>query len=178
MAHPSARSAVVQPLAPERYKVQFTWSGEMRDMLRSVQDLMRHTVPNGDLAVIFERALRLLHDDLQKKKLAAGARPGRGRPRHRESRRIPASVRREVWERDGGRCAFVGPNGRCNETGLLEFHHLRPYAAGGLATVENIELRCRAHNQYEAERFFGARMPTLVRELRPEWPVKTGPGTS
>jgi hypothetical protein len=29
-----------------------------------------------------------------------------------------------------------------------------PNAAGGLPTVENIELRCRAHNGYEAEVFF------------------------
>ena len=61
---------------------------------------------------------------------------------------------------------------------MLEFHHLRPSAAGGLATVENIELRCRAHNQYEAELFFGEQLPTLVRERRAEWPVETGPGTS
>ena len=38
---------------------------------------------------------------------------------------------------------------------ILEFHHKEPYAAGGAATVENIELRCRAHNVYEARLFFG-----------------------
>ncbi|PYQ38208.1 MAG: hypothetical protein DMF77_24680 [Acidobacteria bacterium] len=32
-----------------------------------------------------------------------------------------------------------------------------PYALGGLATVENISLRCRRHNQYEAELVFGPR---------------------
>jgi hypothetical protein len=31
----------------------------------------------------------------------------------------------------------------------------------GAATVENIELRCRAHNAYEARLFFG---PDVVRE--------------
>jgi hypothetical protein len=29
-------------------------------------------------------------------------------------------------------------------------------ARGGLATVDNLRLRCRAHNQYEAERTFGS----------------------
>ena len=38
---------------------------------------------------------------------------------------------------------------------FIEFHHRAPYAAGGRATVDNIELRCRAHNTYEAEVFFG-----------------------
>lgn len=80
------------------------------------------------------------------------------------SRHIAACVRRAVWRRDEGRCAFVGPQGRCTATAFLEFHHIVPFAAGGTATVENIELRCRAHNQREAELYFGTQLPLLVRE--------------
>jgi hypothetical protein len=43
-------------------------------------------------------------------------------------------------------------------------HHILPYAKGGLATVENISLRCRRHNQYEAELVFGARSRSVARE--------------
>ena len=50
---------------------------------------------------------------------------------------------------------FVGTSGRCRETAFLEFHHVEPYAEGGSATVENIQLRCRAHNLYEASLFLG-----------------------
>lgn len=64
------------------------------------------------------------------------------------------ACRDAVWARDGGRCAFVGTHGRCTETAFLEYHHRQPFAAGGKATVENIELRCRAHNAYEARLFF------------------------
>ena len=39
--------------------------------------------------------------------------------------------------------------------GFLEFHHLQPYGARGKPTVDNISLRCRAHNAYEAEVFYG-----------------------
>jgi hypothetical protein len=39
---------------------------------------------------------------------------------------------------------------------------------GGAATVENIELRCRAHNAYEARLFFG---PDVVREGQASWGV-------
>ncbi|HEX7126283.1 MAG TPA: HNH endonuclease, partial [Thermodesulfobacteriota bacterium] len=92
-------------------------------------------------------------------------RPRVGTPPRPGSRHIPAAVRRAVWARDGGRCAFVSRTGRrCTERGFLEFHHVRPYAAGGAATVENIELRCRAHNGYEAERMFGPRGESQVRE--------------
>jgi hypothetical protein len=73
------------------------------------------------------------------------------------------AVRRVVWARDDGRCAFVGGEGRCRETGFLEFHHVTPYARGGTATADQIQLRCRAHNQYEAVEAFGARA-LIVRE--------------
>jgi hypothetical protein len=32
---------------------------------------------------------------------------------------------------------------------------VKPFAEGGSATLDNIELRCRAHNQYEADLIFG-----------------------
>jgi hypothetical protein len=45
---------------------------------------------------------------------------------------------------------------RCEARKLLEFDHIDPVARGGESTVAGIRLRCRAHNQYEAERTFGA----------------------
>lgn len=156
-----ARLAVVTPLAPERYKVQFTMSREAHDKLRRAQDLLRHSIPTGDPAAIFERALTLLIEDLEKRKLAAVSRPCAGRSSSAHSRHVPASVRREVWARDNGRCAFVGTNGRCAERGFLELHHVVPFAAGGETTPDNLELRCRAHNAYEAQLFFG---PPVMRE--------------
>jgi hypothetical protein len=161
---PAARPPVIGPLAPERYKVQFTVTKGTYDKLRRVQDLMRHRIPNGDPAAIFDRALTALLSELERAKLAAADRPRATRPPSTSSRHVPAAVRRAVWARDGGRCAFVGRNGRCRETGFLEFHHVTPYAAGGETSVENLELRCRAHNAYEAEKYFGAGAPLFVRE--------------
>ncbi len=161
---PARRPATVTPLAPERYKVQFTISQETHDKLRRVQDLLRHSIRNGDPAAIFDRALTLLLADLEQAKLAATDRPRTARLALSGSRHIPASVRREVWKRDGGQCAFVGTQGRCTERRFLEFHHVQPYAVGGAAVVENLELRCRAHNMYEAEKYFGNRLPLFVRE--------------
>ena len=135
---PPPRPAVVAPLAPERYKVQFTVGRQTHDKLRRAQDLLRHSVPNGDPAEIFDRALTLLVSHLERTKLANVQRPRPSRPPVAESRHIPASVRRAVWARDDGRCAFVGSKGRCAERGFLEFHHVVPYASGGAATEENI----------------------------------------
>jgi len=69
------RPATIIPLAPERYKVQFTASAETYKKFRLAQDLLRHQIPDGDPAVIFDRALTVLLKDLVKKKLAATDRP-------------------------------------------------------------------------------------------------------
>ncbi len=156
---------IVTPLAPERYKVQFTVSATTHAKLKRAQDLLRHAVPTGDPAEIFDRALTKLLDDLERTKLAAATRPRPAAETSRpHSRHIPAGVKGEVWARDGGRCAFVGVHGRCTETGFLEFHHVEPFAAGGAPTSRNIQLRCRAHNLHEAELFFGNTDSPMVRE--------------
>ncbi len=158
--------AIIKPLAPERYKLQFTVSRETHDKLRRVQDLMRHGISDGDLSAIFDRALTVLLSDLSKRKCAATERPQLGRTARPRSRHIPAAVRRDVWTRDGGQCAFRGEHGRCTETGFLEFHHVVPYADGGATSVSNIQLRCRTHNQYEADRWSGELRTQHVRETR------------
>src|SRR5438034_467299 len=77
-----------------------------------------------------------------------------GQEAHERLRRLQALLRREIP--DGGQCAYVAPSGRrCTETTFLEFHHLQAYAHQGPATTDNIALRCRRHNQYEAELSFG-----------------------
>ena len=160
----ATRPAEIKPLAPDRYKVQFTVCRETHDKLRRVQDLMRHTVPNGDPAAIFDRALTLLLAELSRSRFAATARSQGNRTVRPRSRHIPAAIKRDVWMRDAGQCAFLGEQGRCAETGFLEFHHVVPYADGGETSAGNVELRCRAHNQYEAELWSGATQQPCVRE--------------
>jgi hypothetical protein len=159
----------------ETYTIQVTLSADTLQKLRRAQELLRHAIPDGNTGEILDRSLTLLLRQLEKKKL------GSARPRRRaaltaqRSRHVPLRVRREVWKRDGGRCAFVGSQGRCEERGFLEFHHVQPYAVGGKPVADNLELRCRAHNQHEAELFFGAREgPPTVECRRGE----TGPGTT
>jgi hypothetical protein len=146
---------IVQATAPERYRVQFTIGPETHDKLRRVQALLRREIPDGDPGAIFDRALTLLLEKVERAKLGAAARPRsnpsirpetdrKSREEARPSRDVPREVKRVVWRRDGGRCAFVAPEGqRCTERTFLEFHHVQPYAKQGPATVENIALRCR-----------------------------------
>ena len=199
---PRSRKAVVSPLAPELYKIQFTADAETYRMLRQLQELMRHQIPNGDPAEIVKRGLEMLLDHVKEQKFAEVRRPRKqtekkqstevqasvpverrvvaereARPERRAmaeeeappkrraptegearktSRHIPAEVKRGVWERDEGRCAFVSRSGRrCSERSRIEYHHIYPFGLGGEATVSNISLRCRTHNAYEGELIFG-----------------------
>jgi hypothetical protein len=161
------RRPIVETTSPERYRVQFTIGKESHDKLRRVQALLRREIPDGDPAAIFDRALSLLLEKVEKTKLAQTTKPRTPRPIRPGTdwqirtpvlapRDIPRHVQRAAWGREGGQCGFVAPDGhRCTERTFLEFHHIRPFALGGLATVENISLRCRRHNQYEAELAFG-----------------------
>jgi hypothetical protein len=156
-----SRHPVVLPLSPDRYQFRFTGSAATRDKLRKAQDLLRHAVPSGDPGEIFDRALTALLKEVERKKFAASDRPRE--PRDTDSmaagsRVIPAAVKRAVKARDGSCCGFVGDAGRrCGATAFLEFHHVVPWARGGPATADNIQLRCRGHNGYEAELDFGRR---------------------
>jgi 5-methylcytosine-specific restriction endonuclease McrA len=169
------RRPIIETTSPERYRVQFTIGKESHDKLRRLQALLRREIPDGDPAAIFDRALTLLLEKVEKTKLGAAAkprpdpiRPGADRQLRTPivpSRDTPRHVRRAVGRRDGGQCAFVSRDGhRCTERTFLEFHHIVPHALGGLATVENISLRCRRHNQYEADLVFGPRGPSVIRE--------------
>jgi hypothetical protein len=144
------------PLAPDRYRLQVTIDGATVEKLRLAKDLLRHAIPSGDDAAIVDRAFTSLLADLARAKFAATPSPRAAPASAPGSRHVPAEVKRAVFLRDLGRCAFVGTQGRrCGERAFVEFHHRRPYAAGGEATVDNIELRCRRHNGLEARLYFG-----------------------
>jgi hypothetical protein len=162
-----ATRALIRALAPQRYRVQFTVGQEAHDKLRRVQALLRREIPTGDPGLIFEQALDLLLAKVEKAKLGATttARPVKAirRVTDKTSRHIPADVKRAVWLRDRGHCAFVALTGvRCTEHTFLELHHILPFALNGPATVANIALRCRRHNQYEAELAFGTSRPSTA----------------
>lgn len=152
-------SQAFSPLGSQRYKLQLTASKPLHDKLRQAQSLMRHELPDGDVAQVLERALDLLIADRMKKRFGQTAEPRRARKAAEPkpgSRHVPNEVRRAAFARDEGRCTFVSADGkRCEQRGWLELHHEDPFARGGPATLENIRLMCRPHNRLLAERDYG-----------------------
>jgi 5-methylcytosine-specific restriction endonuclease McrA len=156
---------MVEPLSPQRFALQVTIGQETHDKLRYLQALLSHRIPTHDLAGALDRALDLAIAQLEKRKFATTSRPRPGRTTSGNPRYIPADVRRKVTQRDQGRCTFVSETGkRCEARDTLQFDHVDPVARGGQATVDNLRLRCRGHNQLEAERVFGTGFMKAKRE--------------
>ena len=168
------RRPVIRASAPARFLVQLTVGQGTHDRFRRLQALCARECRGGDPVAVFDLVCLVAEKEMLRRKRAAkrdsgrvvpagaptaasaGAQPsakqGRANGRH-----IAADVSRAVWARDGERCAFVGPAGRCTETKFLELHHRIPWVLGGPATTDNLAVRCRLHNVYEAESAFGAR---------------------
>jgi 5-methylcytosine-specific restriction endonuclease McrA len=166
----------VEPLAPARFRIQFTASTDLRDKLERLQALMRSSVPDGDLATIIDVVVTRELERIESKRFGKTKTPRKSAetqtpreqpektprkplaqtPATARSRHIPAAVKRAVHHRDEGRCAYRDRHGRrCTKRHDLEFHHREPFGRGGDHRPENLALTCRAHNALLAEQDYG-----------------------
>ena len=149
------KPAVVEPLAPSRYRVQFTAGAELREKLERLSSLM----PGVDLASIIEVAVTEKLERVEAKRFGKTNKPRKSLEEadtSPSSRYISAPVKRFVWKRDGERCTDLSPDGRrCTAREGLEYHHDDPYGLGGDRTPENVRLLCKIHNALRGERDFG-----------------------
>jgi len=183
LRRPEAQRPSAGPLGASRYRVQFTASAETHAKLRTAQALLRHLIPDGDLARVVDRALDVLLCELRRGKFATTERPRAPRADCSQagsaSRHIPAGIRREVATRDGERCTYVAADGRrCGARDALEFHHLAPFAHTRRHRAAEITLRCRAHNAYAATLDFGATHMSRYRRDPAEATTCPGAGSS
>ena len=156
---------------PHRYRIQLNVSASLKEKLDLARALVSHANPSGDLAVVIERALDVLIENVQKVRFGTTPRPRgisfagtkRGKPEKRARRRehVPNTTLREIADRDGLRCTFIGETGkRCESRQLLQIHHDEPWARGGGSEVEDLRLLCASHNRLLAEKDFGAQHVT------------------
>jgi 5-methylcytosine-specific restriction endonuclease McrA len=168
---PSSRTrGRLEPISDELRVLRVTVGREFAQDLDKVRALLSHKLPSGALEQVLHECIRQTIAACEKRR-RGGTKSRTARPKPASpqppSRHIPTEVRRAVWERDEGRCAFVGTTGiRCGSTHRIEFHHLHPFALGGEATVPNIALRCARHNAYEAEQELGRAHMDAARERR------------
>jgi hypothetical protein len=179
LTHPARGAAlrdaprdVVEPLTADHRRLHVTVSRRLLKKLDAARDGLSHAIPGATTEQVIEAALDLL---LEKQARARGLvkRPRTSiqapplelplqepPPPRRDGPRetIPAAVRRAVWERDGGRCAWpLDAGGCCGSTHRLELDHVVPWSLGGESSVANLRVACSHHNRLAARRAFGER---------------------
>ncbi len=162
--------ASLAPEAPKRDRsravsatqteIRFTADEELMQMFEKLKSLLSHRNPNPSYAELFtmlaKLALKRLDPEQKPKgkadKSIPATPPAEVDPSNEKSRYIPQALRRAVWKRDQGNCSYV--NGetqlRCGSRHLLEIHHIQDFSLGGRHTLENLTLRCQAHNLHTA----------------------------
>ena len=146
---------VVEPLAPSRYKIQFTASAELYEKLERLVALM----PGADLLAAVEAAVTEKLERIEARRFGKTKKPRKNvedADTSPGSRYVAAPVKRVVYTRDGAQCTYVSPDGRrCTARVDVEFHHDDPYGFGGDRSPPNLRLLCSTHNTYVAEGDFG-----------------------
>ncbi|HEX8909282.1 MAG TPA: HNH endonuclease signature motif containing protein [Anaeromyxobacteraceae bacterium] len=183
LPRPASR-ATLEPVSEDTYSLRVTVDTAFTKDLDQLKALLAHKFPDGELGAVLREAVQCALEKHGKRKGAVE--PSRKRKGLPPSERaagekaqptgrdpIPAAVRREVWKRDGGRCAWRSEDGhRCGSTWKLELDHIKPAALGGPSTVDNLRVCCRSHNQLHADHAFGRAHMELFRR----GPARTGQG--
>jgi 5-methylcytosine-specific restriction endonuclease McrA len=168
-----------EPVSESHYSLRVTVDRAFKQEFEQLKALLAHKIPDGDFEAVLREAIGCSLAMHAKRKGAVEPSRKRKSPppkksdlgeKHRPAarERIPTAVRREVWRRDGGRCAWRGPDGHvCGSTWKVEVDHIRPVALGGASTVDNCRLLCQPHNQLHAEQTFGRAHMERCRRKQP-----------
>lgn len=155
----------VMPLSLERVRIGFDAAVELTKLLDRAKQVLRHKYPEGRIEDVFRDALVFFLDrkdparrlTLKPEALVRDAAEHANHdPRFlrdmKAGRYIPAWVKRAVWDRDGGRCAWRFEDGTlCGSKDWIEYDHVTPFAKGGRSDApRNVRLLCRLHNEKAA----------------------------
>jgi 5-methylcytosine-specific restriction endonuclease McrA len=171
---PTDENSTPQPERPEltvvmekMFEIRFAGDEELMELIRFMRLHLSRRFPKGaSFLELFKYALQCVQDreDPGEKRVS-----GRKSTARTDTRYIPESVKQEVWKRDGGRCTYVGSNGRrCECEYNLQYDHYPtrkfiawdagspvPYARGGKSTANNLRLLCEKHNRHTAKKTYG-----------------------
>ena len=145
---------VEDPLTADESRLHLTVSRRFLTKLEAARDALSHSHPGASRDEILEAGLDILLERAAKRR-GIVSKP-RNAPRPTKTDRIPAHVRRAVWERDAGRCQLpLASGGICGSTCRVQLDHIRPLAQGGGSTVENLRCACDIHNVRAAREAYG-----------------------
>ena len=139
----------LRPISDDKTLVQFVANSKLMGKLERLKALMAHKNYEGRLDVLIEELA-----DQPLAKYDAKPRFTSARAPAKHTRHIPAALKRAVKKRDQESCTYRDlESGKvCASKHATEFEHLIPYSMRGEHSLENLTLRCHAHNQHSARK--------------------------
>jgi hypothetical protein len=150
---PPAQVSIV-PLDEDPRRLHLAVSRRFLAKVGEARNALSHSHPGASTEAILLAGLELLIARHRKRRGVGAA--ASANPRGAAPDRITSAMKRQVWERDGGRCQWpLDGGGTCGSTVRLEFDHFVPRGLGGASDEANLRLLCRFHNQRAARQAYG-----------------------
>jgi len=128
------------------------------EKLEEARLALSHSVPGATVEDVLSTGLDLILDrDRKRKALVANPRPAPTEASAEPGASyIPAAVRREVWQRDQGRCQWkLDSGGVCGSRLRVELDHVKLRCRTAKPLASELRLLCRAHNVLAAREALG-----------------------
>lgn len=125
--------------SPEITTVKYNLTSDTVELFEEIKKVLAHNRFNNN--EVLRRVFKIALKDLQNRKFKLNAKVSPASASPSITRYIPANIKKQVYERDQGRCV------KCRGTYKLEYDHLKPFAQGGESSVSNLRLLCFSCNQ-------------------------------
>jgi 5-methylcytosine-specific restriction endonuclease McrA len=133
----------------KRYVVQFTGSEALSNKLKRAREVLSHKYPDGKCEEILEEALDALLAKFAPENQKSN---NMDKPNNEESAYIPRKMKRDTLKQAGYCCEWTSKNRkRCDERSKLEIDHIISRAHGGKTARSNLQVLCKAHNNWKAK---------------------------
>jgi hypothetical protein len=125
--------------SPAIITVKFNLTNETMALFDEIKNVLAHNRLTND--EILKKTFKSALVGFKNKKFKIHSKQTPAPPSPSTTRYIPAIIKKQVFNRDKGRCV------KCKSSYKLEYDHVKPYAQGGEHTVENLRLLCFSCNQ-------------------------------
>ena len=160
-----------RPVSETKTELKLVLNNDTMEKLHRLKDLLAHQLPEATHGEVIEHLIDETLERLERKKggpkvdqtTANSPRPEimterlkEEAPKAQPRTYIPVADRHWVWNRAGGRCEYVSPEGiRCRSGYGLELDHCTPLALGGNSDRASLRFLCSNHNIQQAAHQLG-----------------------
>jgi 5-methylcytosine-specific restriction endonuclease McrA len=124
-----------------------TLTEEQWSLLKQAQEVLSHQVPDGDFSDVIAKMSEMVIKQKREVKLNATATE---LPAESRNPTLTARTKKIILHKDKC-CTYVDPisKRKCGSRWQLEIDHLKPRWAQGTHALDNLQVLCRAHNNYK-----------------------------